>query len=833
VPAAGVFSTARHALIDTIAASELAALDQWQTQRRERETLRAMAAGAIADERREARARLLRLVRHRSFRKALALASPVLSREYHQHLATPGREASMRAQRAERSLARYYARCAVKLSPFSSFSWTTLWHAETLTSDNGRSRASSGGQRRVPRPRVVRSVHINRSIVGNLARCVARHPTLGGYVPVARAASQLERAQELIVLQRQYDDGAATLMNLPREAVVVLATPRVLRFVTDCLDAHGGRAPFDAIVDALMPLLRARAEAAAWLRRLIDLGVLVHKLPLPTEAGDVLNVLACALARMPSPIASTIAEVVREWEEARVRFVTADDRERCRLLQHVDRGLVQAFTLLGAPCTHAWAALLYEDCVEGPMQPIALDSRWQARVDDLHQLLTLYGDLFDLNLSIRETIRETLRRDFQGGPVPVLAFLAHTCRQGWTAEGAPAYEPFFHTPNVAQIETLDQLARLREEMSEAFITPSSAPELDVGVMARERGWLARLHALNLESSYLPALCVACYGQPYLAEDGSPRFVLNQIGGGPARAVLRVGAALPDGPELARMLGEVRAGLEQIYAPEAPCEISVHHDFNANLHPRATRHIVDYADDIGDADNAWSVADLSLYVRADGQLAVRHAPSGRDLAPLTMGQMADSFAPPVQRLLFSLRHAWMVAAKPFHPTSWTWRPQERPVEQYPRLVLGGCVVRRRGWSLRREALPYRQPADSTLDYFMRVRRWREQWDLPEVVFVYASTHNEAIQDQRRGRWTWNNHKPQYIDFRNVWLVEVLGRLLLEVKERFYIEEMLPTREGWEALGLSRPTELVVDVILRRDVHTNRQTRASAERGAHVY
>jgi hypothetical protein len=101
-----------------------------------------------------------------------------------------------------------------------------------------------------------------------------------------------------------------------------------------------------------------------------------------------------------------------------------------------------------------------------------------------------------------------------------------------------------------------------------------------------------------------------------------------------------------------------------------------------------------------------------------------------------------------------------------------------------------------------------------------------------VFVAADFSGHSQLKPGDNRHTINLRKPQYIHFANVLLLNVLEKLIAEIKSFLYVEEALPNRTDLAALGLSRPFEFVADVYapyrpMREVSVTNAVTEMSAE------
>jgi hypothetical protein len=801
---------------------------RWIEARQERAELLQRGATVFQQELQLARVALKRLLSNREFRKGLALASSVLSDERRAYVAgsPSASEQVARATRVERSLVRYYSRSALKLSPFSSFTRTRLVRLVLPSVEHRRTSTSA-------RTRIGRCVRINRTIVGGLARAIAVHPALRDYVPVWMGASALDERQGHVCVRRRYRAAGLRLMNVPEEDLIVVRSTPAIRWIQQYLGARGGFVPFHEIARALRDEVDDDG-AHEYLSRLIERGVLVHALPLPVERTG-LEALTHALAKMPVPVARELADLLGACARKAGQLAPADEEERKAIL-HDLHGLVrEAFASVDATLTYdAFPALLFEDCVEEPVAETCPRPEWTGPQQDLATLLTLCGDLLDVNLSFRVAVRYLLRECFQGGPVPLLELMARVHRLEAPAPRESRSSGWSHTPNPYGLEDIARLGRLRDAIGRALSEPSDVEERDLGEMARTDRWLERFHEIGLDFSRASRLCVSCFGQPLVTDDGALRFVLNGLDAGPARGALRACANLSDGAGREQVANELATELREWFAPTEPCQLVANHDFNPNLHPRVITRVVDYSDAAAPDDATLSLADLSLWVDDRGHVQILDRRSAREIALIATGTFADRLGPPIQRLLFALSHVRIISTRPFQPHAWTSAAGAADVERYPRLVLGRCVVRRRTWSFARAVLPMREVNESDFAFFLRIRRWAQQHGLPDAVFVRARRSAESGGDGS-GRSQWTRHKPEYVSFSSYLHVDVFAKILRGVTDRLYIEEMLPGRAANGTPQQSRPIEIVFDVCVPRASrdsqpeeysHAAEQQRASA-------
>lgn len=789
----------------------------WIDSRRLRDCLAGEGEAAFSEELDGARAILKRLVRNRAFRRGLSLASPALSRELDRYLCAKTRDCLRRPSRTESALVRYYTRCAFKLSPFSSFMRTGL-----LDLSNPHFDKASGSARK--RHYIRHSVKLNQALVGHLARRIAMHPELKDYVPVFRGATVSSKEGKLLAIHRRYRDWVPTRMLLPQEVIVALPKGPGLRWITDYLERCGGATLRRDLIAALGQPPNDVARATAYIDKLIEFGALVHKIP-AREYSDGVKGLARFLSGIASPTAAAIRSSLETLDALERRFRHAEYDKRQSLLEQIEAAFRAAFILLGTDMESGWnGPLVYEDCIDEPALEVPLTEDWRPALNDLSDFLSHYGAMLDGNAVFRETMRHVVKSEFGGGPVPFLQVMGHF-ENG--SPGAPA-DPWklnAYTPNPFGLESLDRLADLRREFGEVVAEASDAKELDLKALAESHEWPERVQQLDLAPESSSVFCLSCHCQPVSLTDGSAGLVLNMLNNGPARALLRCSEALQDDRIREQIIADVRRAVRHLWPDAEPCEIIATFDYNANLHPRVTDSSIIY-DDLRVGSDDMTLEELTLKIGPGGRLMLIHAPSGRSILPLDLGMMASALKPLMQHFLLSIGNIDAVLHKtPFHQYYWSFKPhQQGPVETFPRLVFGRCIVRRKAWSVAPEKLPVGDPKETDFKYFLRVRRWQRALGLPDEVFVCSEFATEGIRQNQNSRQPWNRRKPQYIHFGNHFLVEVLRKLVGELNARLYIEEALPDRDSWNRWGLRRPTELVLDVCANYDLRRGREFQA---------
>jgi Lantibiotic dehydratase, N terminus len=775
---------------------------RWIETRRHRETLAATGESVLAEELSAKSARLRSMSRRPAFRSALQLASPALSDDLRGYIECPARFSAGQTSRIERSLIRYYTRSAVKLSPFSSFMRSRILRI-------GRDEVSSDGIAR--RPVFRRCVRINRSIPGQLAQRIAQHPELRQFVPVSASGAAVRHGNRILVLRQRYDASRATRLRIPAESLADLEYTDAVATVMDRLEP-GQSVPFGALVATLAPVLGGPAAASEFICKLVDIGLLLHKIPLPQDDSCTLGALRQYLEDIPSPD-FRLPRLARELERLQaleMEFQRAASNLRPELVRAIEGAVESAHHAIEDVPVPKWAGrTISEDVIEEPAGRMPLPARWLPVVDDLRSFLETYVPLLDIFSSLRASMRELLMKEFGGGPVPFLRFAARY-RQAIPVVRDPKNIASLRNP--FRLETLAELEKMRDEVGSLITLPADSTELDLRAAAQEARWPQRLRELGLPGPIGGAAALTCFIQPYLFSDGAGGLVVNQIDAGPCRAVSRVLAASGEQPRKSEVLAELSQALSHLWKAAEPCTIYATFDYNLNSGPAMTERVIDYAGDAIYGDKSIPLGSLTIAVTAEGGL--RLSTGDRAVAPVHFGAMSSAFQPLIPALLLAMGRSEPILVRPFDPRNWGPMPATLPdVARFPRLVFGRCIARRRGWLIRKAALPKRTRGEQAFTYFSRVRKWQRELELPDEVFVRVRALGErGDQDGMDARSSGLPHKPQYLDFRNYFLVESLDDLLKDVLTAAYFEEALPSLEDWAPLDLGRAIELAVDACI---------------------
>jgi lantibiotic biosynthesis dehydratase-like protein len=673
------------------------------------------------------------IVAAQRFRHGLAHSSPALSDELDRWLAggRPDRQVLAR-------LTRYVSRAATKTSPYSTFTST----------GTGRWRDGDGPALRlradVPEHGLL---DLHGATVPALERALAARPELRGALRVRVNPSAVER------------DGRWWFLGPPpTEPVLALgATAEVAR----CHDAVGAGCTFAELCERLAGDAIDPERIAAFIDRLVELGLLEARIPVPDQCADPLGTLAEWLESVGGKAFTALARACRELGAEVARPSTPEEyaahRDRLRAIQ---RRVGAVGTLAGLDWTAIAAApvgAVHENAVYGGEVADLSRDRWRPALDDLAALRPWLGAQ-DPGRPLRAALGPYVRERFGPGATVALVHLQH----------ALASHPLHPDPVVHH--DLPSAADGTIQLDPETLGTGPGPD-----------------------------SVTCFVQPW-PRDGELRLVLNTVFAGPGRGssrwlrlVRRAGATVPAEPPDGSIV-EV-SGLFGL-------------PFNARLPVAAYEIEYPYTVSERPAAQRIPLADLVVvHDPATDTVRLRSARLDREVRPVHTGLQAELLLPPVLQLLvrgFGPNPTLLHTARPlFSPVPAGTVPDA--VTALPRVDAGRITLQRAAWLAPYPLVPLRTKGETDAAYLLRLRGWLRGHGIPQRCFVQAITvRGRPVMSKAR--------KPLYVDFANWFLCTVFERLLHQPADLVVFREALPAPEDatGRAPGDARVTEVMVEL-----------------------
>lgn len=247
-------------------------------------------------------------------------------------------------------------------------------------------------------------------------------------------------------------------------------------------------------------------------------------------------------------------------------------------------------------------------------------------------------------------------------------------------------------------------------------------------------------------------------------------------------------------------------------------------FNANLHPP----LMPYEIWMPNGHNSLPpekqipVTDLEVsHNTGTDQLVLTHKPTRKTAYVFDLGFQGHAGRSQLFQLLEKFTLAEYLSCYPINMAiNKLFEPQDKDAEgnilpkqvfMRPRILYENwLILQRKAWFIPKEILPNIQPKESDWSYFERINEWRHTYQIPDEVFMFViGKGNDNIKPEEGKKLGRDDRKPQYISFKNPFLVSLFSSMISKVPGTLRIEEMLPNSQQLNIIGADKHvTEFVV-------------------------
>jgi hypothetical protein len=817
-------------LLALLPAELKAAIMRWQEMLQQHTVLLAEARRLFATELEERRAALRALAGQERFLQGLLLASSSLYLDCCRWLAAAPAEAGRYLDRKlEDGLLNYLTRMAAKTSPYSTF--TALARGRFVPAQARREEVTAAVAEQ-GEPEHGRSViELNMLLVHHIARALARWPAVRPYLSVSVNPSLVSDAGVLCFISRD---------DLGRESLATVRSTATLQTVLRLVER---RQPltYGELLEALSALdpQERRQELAGFLDQLIARGLLQLDFAIPEQAHHYLLRLCEILAPIDQAQVQALRARLLELLETLAAYEqAAKAHQRYALLQQLRALLERLLAELGLSEQPGFALpaknLIYENTLLEKAPGSSLPPLESDLLADLALVQRLAG-LFDPLLTGRLALATWFSRRYgEGATVDLLTFYADCSRESQqlapavrnapaealltpstvlsTAQALPLFTALFAGSTFEQ-EELSRVMALRQEVAR-FVADQSPDSSGVRFLDRQR-LRALLEHCPASVKLPPSLALYC--QLYW-QDGQRGLVLNSIQSGFGRSLRRLSYLeahlAPSFPDAEHAEVHRRQALA---SAEEPLPIAIQGVFGSNLNLRLPDSGYEIAypgcPSGGSRERLLPLSDLLVqHDPASQRLLLISRRLNCKLLPIHLGQMSDYWLPPLYRFLL-----WAFGETPGERL-WSLRlllldqplrhdrqdAGERQPRYRPRTCLGRICLDRAHWHLPPTCLPVRQTGETHFDYFLKVQRWRAQYQLPARCFLRVNPFDfQAAGGPGEGTAysLSKERKPVYIDFESYFSLSLFEHLITKGSFGLLLEEalpgetdLLPAREG---------------------------------------
>lgn len=239
-------------------------------------------------------------------------------------------------------------------------------------------------------------------------------------------------------------------------------------------------------------------------------------------------------------------------------------------------------------------------------------------------------------------------------------------------------------------------------------------------------------------------------------------------------------------------------------------------FNANLHPPLMPHEVHMPNGQNSLPPEQQIPITELKVKKDPtgtRLQLLHEPTGKRAYVFDLGFQGHRGRSQLFQLLEKFTLAQYLYPQPLLVAANGLRPaagkepgkEETRIEINPRIVYGDrLILQRKSWYVPEPLLPRRAPGENDWAWFYRVNEWRRTQEMPDDVFIFVVdrvTRLNAAPSPAK-RISPDDYKPQYISFKNPFLVNTLEKAISRVSGTLKIVEMMPAPHQLQTIAGSK-------------------------------
>jgi hypothetical protein len=781
--------------------------------------LRAAAREAFTAERLEIRRRFQGFLRFDTdFHGGLLMSSRSLSSQLQRYLATPPGQLRSKEAQVERGLMRYFSRMVMKASPFSTFCGVGMGRimASPAAPAGPLTLTGNPAHKRV-------KVRLNKNLRLLAHERLEAHPASRRQLPVELNPTLYRDGRRWVFLALAA--GRETLQRL----AAAPALEDLVRWFTP-----GHRASHGACVDRLIESRAAgdRRVAEALVDRLLAIGFLSFAPLTPAYAPEWDLHLRRFLATVVGAEARSLASCLARLGGLARRYQRATLAARPELLDAAEQSIRASLGPRDEGGGQLHGVLFYEDAAATGQLRVA-----RSNLSHLTSCLVEYARLASALAPGREE-QAKMRAFFDltygaGAPVPILRFFedyalayfkdhierARSSFHPDRRKAAPWFHPVLDDPGAIELlgAALEANRRLNERVTELWRCSPDAEEIGLD----EGDFAAALEGVPPPAARPSSISV--FGQPLpgYAPDGGLGLVLGIVSAGFGKYFSRFLPLLPRS-----FTAALRRRYRQVDATVL-AEICGDADFNANLHPPLLPFALRYPTSTGAAiPGAMEIRDLEVAPDPSDPRLLRltHPDHPDPVVPLDLGFENPALRPPLFQLLAAFAPAGAFA---FHlPESCSPADGDEVIgiQCRPRIVYRHTLVlARRRWRVAAPDFPHRRAGEGEADYFLRVNAWRQRAGMPREVFVSllpGPRDDTAAAPPAASRE--HLYKPQYLDFANPLLVDLLSRLP-SPHERFTatFAERLPRRED---LLRAEGEPWVAEIVLQLDCNEERRRGA---------
>lgn len=593
-----------------------------------------------------------------------------------------------------------------------------------------------------------------------------------------------------------------------KERIELLPATEALTHLLDWV-GQGGRTIGD-VLDYASQAIEATdsQETQDYVKKLIDRGLLIPYSAAGFSDSLWTTELLRELSTSDSPNAIEVREFVRMLDNASGigDFGTASETDE--LLNRLEAKLAELQNALKPDRKVSTKAILTEDTCGQAYQCRPMNSPVFRTLERYVNAVAPFGWPSEEN----RVLRELLEREFDGNDTPLVAFFEAYARNIGVPQETKRTAGTIVDPDCyglgENIARRRQYSRVAFDVRQRAAVATDCSEIDIPIAHIES-----LLGIGPSNESLP-VSVSVFCTPFsTGNEKAPVGLVIPAGRtylGLGKYTSRFWWGLPQLMEQAReMLNSCDADLEF-------CEIRCDMNFNANLHPRATKRVIAYPN-MPQADTSpltLHVDQLSVVRAADQSNGawLRDNTSGKRIVPLDLGFQNLSMRPQLHQVLLKFQPP-CASALDLEAAARTMRtvevfkasqfPREKATYSYeftPRLTIeGSLVVSRARWGLSIPLTLELIAQEDNAVSFCVLQQLRRATGLPDRVFARlvrapssgGQVDSNKFQNNGARKLRDDLFKPRFIDLTSRLGFSLLGEYLSAGSQfTFVLEEALP-------------------------------------------
>ncbi len=742
------------------------------------EALRAEFTAAHAEDLLRSGPVIAELAQGTNLRTGMSYSAPALSQSLRSAFA-PDREKPLKAKairNIEDSAIQYFARCATKTSPLSSF---TPIHVGSWADGSGASALDLDGT-------MIRRVELKAGLVRHLLEPVLQSfDFVRSNFPLKINTSARFDGDQLryeIITPGQELSGRTWGTGLQ---VASMPGNPIMRCLAVVLAAQpDGTMLADELVAAVCAKVPSMSpqQLAPFFGKLFSIGYLVAEVGLVEQANalDWIEQIA-GLARFPNQ--TSVQVLITDLRDALAVMEGDAVPARETAAQSIRKILIEIATCTGADAGSAlFHQPFYENCYLQQSNQ-ALDPAMLAPFAADLDLICELSHLLDPNQELHSRMADFYLAKFgeDGRCVDIAAFLRDFDRvysPGVLDGDILATET---APASPQTQGLLDAKREFDRLLDPLLESADDVVLDQHALRAIVGMTPNsLRSRKFSYSHVVQ---------FATENGQSKLVLNQVFGGRSSILSRFLEVLEE-PAIARVRDYIRAGSSADLIAELPGVFG----FNANRHPPLADHYLDVAPFPRPDDQRVAVdfASLALIYDKLQHRVIFADEAGRVIDVFYQGLLIPALMPQLHRVMslaFTEGPSFAIVKSIAQRVMRAGREQAT----VPRISIGNVVLFRRTVLMHNRLLPN---ADCAADEFYRsVREWQLQHGLPDRFFMRSLPLIETLGDDEKGKIDWSSvnfkdMKPFFVDLRSPRFVRLLQNMAKRNELAVSISELLP-------------------------------------------